>query len=206
MKRRILALFLAALTLLTLTTAALAAEEANGAYNVQSKAGYTLRVENVTEDGGFYANADTFTLTLNTAPAGQTLVYLVEGSGLPTEANLQYIDQSGTDAAFTLKPKTLEAGKTYRVYVSTANKTPTEAASFSYGAKPTYTLGDVDNDGVFTATDALFTLRMAVGIGTWTTEQQLAARVCKRAEVTATDALWILRRAVGLIGSFDEVK
>lgn len=203
MKRRILALFLAALTLLTLATAALAAEEANGAYNVQSKTGYTLRVENVTEDGGFYANADTFTLTLNTAPAGQTLVYLVEGSGLPTEENLQYIDQSGTDAAFTLKPKTLEAGKTYRVYVSTANKTPTEAASFSYGAKPTYTLGDVNNDGKINSSDALLILQSAVGKITLSATQTLAADVNKDGKINSSDALKVLQYAVGKITSFD---
>lgn len=204
MKRRILALFLAALTLLTLTTAALAAEEANGAYNVQSKTGYTLRVDGAENDGsGFYANADTFTLTLNTAPAEQTLVYLVEGSGLPTEENLQYIDQSGTDAAFTLKPKTLEAGKTYRVYVSTANKTPTEAASFSYGAKPTYTLGDVNNDGKINSSDALLILQSAVGKITLSATQTLAADVNKDGKINSSDALKVLQYAVGKITSFD---
>lgn len=203
MKRRILALFLAALTLLTLTTAALAAEEANGAYNVQSKTGYTLRVDGAENDGsGFYANADTFTLTCANA-SGETLVYLVEGSGLPTEANLQYIDQSGTDAAFTLKPKTLEAGKTYRVYVSTQSKAPTEAASFSYGAKPTYTLGDVNNDGKINSSDALLILQSAVGKITLSTTQTLAADVNKDGKINSSDALKVLQYAVGKITSFD---
>lgn len=203
MKRRILALFLAALTLLTLTTAALAAEEANGAYNVQSKTGYTLRVENVTEDGGFYANADTFTLTLNTAPAGQTLVYLVEGSGLPTEENLQYIDQSGTDAAFTLKPKELEAGKTYRVYVSTATTAPKEAGSFSYGAKPTYTLGDVNDDGTINIKDASALLNYIVGKRELTENNLLAADVAApKGTVNVQDAARILNYIVGK-GTFE---
>lgn len=203
MKRRILALFLAALTLLTLTTAALAAEEANGAYNVQSKTGYTLRVENVTEDGGFYANADTFTLTLNTAPAGQTLVYLVEGSGLPTEENLQYIDQSGTDAAFTLKPKELEAGKTYRVYVSTQSKAPVEAGSFSYGTKPTYTLGDVNDDGTINIKDASALLNYIVGKRELTENNLLAADVAApKGTVNVQDAARILNYIVGK-GTFE---
>lgn len=200
MKRRILALFLAALTLLTLTTAALAAEEANGAYNVQSKAGYTLRVENVTEDGGFYANADTFTLTRNTAPAEQTLVYLVEGSGLPTEENLQYIDQSGTNAAFTLKPKKLEAGKTYRVYVSTQSKAPVEAASFSYGAKPSYKLGDVNEDGYIDTVDALWILQCYVK------KRELSldcADVNRDGMIDTVDALKVLQFYVGKITSFE---
>lgn len=203
MKRRILALFLAALTLLTLTTAALAAEEANGAYNVQSKTGYTLRVENVTEDGGFYANADTFTLTLNTEPAEQTLVYLVEGSGLPTEANLQYIDQSGTDAAFTLKPKTLEAGKTYRVYVSTQSKAPVEAASFSYGAKPSYKLGDVNDDGTINVLDASALLNYLVDKRTFTENNRLAADVANpKGTLNVLDASRLLNYLVDK-GTFD---
>lgn len=203
MKRRILALFLAALTLLTLTTAALAAEEANGAYNVQSKTGYTLRVENVTEDGGFYANADTFTLTLNTAPAGQTLVYLVEGSGLPTEENLQYIDQSGTNAAFTLKPKTLEAGKTYRVYVSTQSKAPVEAGSFSYGAKPSYKLGDVNDDGTINVLDASALLNYLVDKRTFTENNRLAADVANpKGTLNVLDASRLLNYLVDK-GTFD---
>lgn len=199
MKRRILALFLAALTLLTLTTAALAAEEANGAYNVQSKTGYTLRVDGAENDGsGFYANADTFTLTLNTAPAGQTLVYLVEGSGLPTEENLQYIDQSGTDAAFTLKPKELEAGKTYRVYVSTQSKAPTEAASFSYGAKPSYKLGDVDGSGNVDVVDAAVLLNYLAKKKTLTQTNLLAADVAApKGQVDIVDAAQILNYLVG---------
>ena len=204
MKRRILALFLAALTLLTLTTAALAAEEANGAYNVQSKTGYTLRVDGAENDGsGFYANADTFTLTLNTAPAEQTLVYLVEGSGLPTEENLQYIDQSGTDAAFTLKPKKLEAGKNYRVYVSTQNKAPTEAASFSYGAKPSYKLGDVNDDGTINVLDASALLNYLVDKRTFTENNRLAADVANpKGTLNVLDASRLLNYLVDK-GTFD---
>lgn len=204
MKRRILALFLAALTLLTLTTAALADDTTYGAYNVQSRTGYTLRVDGAENDGsGFYANADTFTLTLNTAPAEQTLVYLVEGSGLPTEENLQYIDQSGTDAAFTLKPKELEAGKTYRVYVSTQSKAPTEAASFSYGAKPTYTLGDVDGSGIIDVSDALMALKASAEVITLNETESLAADVDKNGMVDVSDALMILKYSAEVIKSFD---
>ena len=204
MKRRILALFLAALTLLTLTTAALADDATYGAYNVQSKTGYTLRVDGAENDGsGFYANADTFTLTLNTAPAEQTLVYLVEGSGLPTEANLQYIDQSGTDAAFTLKPKTLEAGKTYRVYVSTKSTAPTEAGSFSYGAKPTYTLGDVDGSGIIDVSDALMALKASAEVIALNETESLAADVDKNGMVDVSDALMILKYSAEVIKSFD---
>ena len=204
MKRRILALFLAALTLVTLTTAAFADGEAYGAYSVRSKTGYTLRVENVTEDGGFYPEADTFTLTFQTELTEQTLVYLVEGADtLPTEENLQYIDQSGSGTVLTLKPKTLEAGKTYRVYVSTTSKAPTEAGSFSYGAKPSYKLGDVNNDGKINSSDALLILQSAVGKITLSTTQALSADVNKDGKINSSDALKVLQYAVGKITSFD---
>lgn len=198
MKRRILALFLAALTLVTLTTAALADDTAYGAYNVQSKTGYTLRVENVTEDGGFYAGADTFTLTCPGA-SGETLVYLVEGTDkLPTEANLQYIDQSGSTAEFTLKPKTLESGKTYRVYVSTKSTAPVEAGSFSYGAKPTYKLGDVDGSGNVDVVDATVLLNYLAKKKTLTQTNLLAADVATpKGQVDIADAAQILNYLVG---------
>lgn len=202
MKRKITALFLAALTLLTLSTAALADDTALGAYHVQSKTGYTFRVENVAADGGFYANADTFTLTCSNA-SGETLVYLVEGSGVPTEANLQYIDQSGSAAEFTLKPKGLEADKTYRVYVSTASKEPTEAASFSYGEKPTYTLGDVNEDGTINIKDASALLNYIVGKRELTENNLLAADVAApKGTVNVQDAARILNYIVGK-GTFE---
>lgn len=202
MKRRILALFLAALTALTLTTAALADNTVNGAYNVQSKTGYTLRVENGTADGGFYAGADTFTLTCP-GTTGETLVYLVEGSGLPTEANLQYIDQSGSGTAFTLKPKELKADTTYRVYVSTTNNKPTEAGSFSYGEKPTYKLGDVNDDGTINVLDASALLNYLVDKRTFTEKNRLAADVANpKGTLNVLDASRLLNYLVDK-GTFD---
>ena len=199
MKRKITALFLAALTLLTLSTAALADDTALGAYHVQSKTGYTFRVDGVESDGGFYENANTFTLTCSNT-SGETLVYLVEGSGVPTEQNLQYIDQSGTDTTFTLKPKGLEADKTYRVYVSTASKEPTEAASFSYGEKPSYTLGDVNEDGYIDTVDALWILQCYVK------KRELSldcADVNHDGMIDTVDALKVLQFYVGKITSFE---
>ena len=196
MKRKITALFLAALTLLTLSTAALADDTALGAYHVQSKTGYTFRVDGVESDGGFYENANTFTLTCSNT-SGETLVYLVEGSGVPTEENLQYIDQSGTDTTFTLKPKGLEADKTYRVYVSTASKEPTEAASFSYGEKPTYKRGDANNDGRIDASDAVSVLQYIVSKVEYTETQKLAADANRDQRVDASDAVAILQYIVG---------
>ena len=201
MKRRILALLLAVLTLTMLTAAAFAADNL-GVFNVKGP----LTVLNGTQDGSFYANADTFVLNCTGLTGEYSLVLLLEGdSKVPTSSNIQYIDQltvenDGT-AKFTLKPKALTTGK-YYIYVSTSDKALEPIASFEYGPQPAYTMGDIDGDGEFTATDALYALQMAVGLGNWSTNQELAARVCGDAFVSASDALKILQRAVGLITSF----
>lgn len=200
MKRRILALLLAVLTLTMLTAAAFAADNL-GVFNVKGP----LTVKNGTQDGSFYANADTFELNCTGLTGEYSLVLLLEGdSKVPTSSNIQYIDQlsvTGGKATFTLKPRALTTG-TYHIYVSTSKKALEPIASFEYGPQPAYTMGDIDGDGEFTATDALYALQMAVGLGNWSTNQELAARVCGDAFVSASDALKILQRAVGLITSF----
>lgn len=200
MKRRILALLLAVLTLTMLTAAAFAADNL-GVFNVKGP----LTVKNGEKDGGFYKGADTFELNCTGLTGEYSLVLLLEGdSKVPTSSNIQYIDQltvtNGT-AKFTLKPRALTTGK-YYIYVSTSNKALEPIASYEYGPQPAYTMGDIDGDGEFTATDALYALQMAVGLGNWSTNQELAARVCGDAFVSASDALKILQRAVGLITSF----
>lgn len=219
MKRRILALLLAVLTLTALTAAAFAADtttETLGAFNLKGSDGFVLTVEGGTGTGGFYANANKFKLTCTKLTDNYSLVLLLKedanqsdgtkGVPTPTERNLQYIDQQNIKPTteFILFPKQMEKG-TYNVYVSTNNADLTKVASLEYGEKPKYTLGDVDDDGQFTATDSLCALQMAVGIGTWTERQYSAARVTKGNDVTATDAMWILQRAVGLIGSFENI-
>ena len=218
MKRRILALLLAVLTLTALTAAAFAADtpETLGAFNLKDSDGYTLTVvggESVT--GGFYAGANRFTLTCDGLDGNYSLVLLLkegedqadgtEGVPTPTVYNLQYIDQqniAAQKATFDLFPKSLERG-VYNVYVSTDRVKLEKVASFEYNEKPKYTLGDIDNNGKITATDASYVLQMAVGLGTWTETEQLAAQVRGRWPVTATDASLVLQRAVGLISSFD---
>ena len=122
MKRRMLALLLAVLTLTMLTAAAFAEDtEVLGVYNVTGP----LTVTNGTKDGGFYAGADTFELNCTGLTGEYSLVLLLAGdSAVPTEGNIQYIDQTSVEAGkvtFTLKPKALTEG-TYNVYISTTDK------------------------------------------------------------------------------------
>ena len=157
------------------------------------------------KDGGFYAGADTFELNCTGLTGEYSLVLLLAGdSAVPTEGNIQYIDQTSVEAGkvtFTLKPKALTEG-TYNVYISTTDKALKKVASFKYGTKPPYTLGDVDGLNGIDSTDALMVLQHIVGIRTLTGTQLLAADVDGVDGVTSTDALMILQYIVGSIKSF----
>lgn len=201
MKRRMLALLLAVLTLTMLTAAAFAEDTDLGVFNVRGP----LTVTNGTQEGNFYRGADTFELNCTGLTGEYSLVLLLEGdSKVPTEGNIQYIDQMSVEAGkvtFTLKPKALTEG-TYNVYISTTDKALDKVASFQYGTKPPYTLGDVDGLNGIDSTDALMVLQHIVGIRTLTGTQLLAADVDGVDGVTSTDALMILQYIVGSIKSF----
>ena len=197
MKRRMLALLLAVLTLTMLTAAAFAEDtEVLGVYNVTGP----LTVTNGTKDGGFYAGADTFELNCTGLTGEYSLVLLLEGdSKVPTEGNIQYIDQTSVKAGkvtFTLKPKALKVG-TYNIYISTTDKALDKVASFKYGEKPEYTLGDVNGDGKVSAYDASMILQHTVGL--IDLAGVAAADVNKDGKISAYDASMILQYTVGLI-------
>lgn len=208
MKRKLSALLLAALLLVSLSMTALAEDTSTcGAYNVKAESGYTLTPDG-TADSGFYANASAFTLSCPAGTSGeQTLVLLLAGdSRVPTADNLQYIDQQASDGSsisFTLKPKELTAGTSYSVYLSTTSKAVTKVASFQYGEKPAYTLGDVNDDGNIDAKDAVLVLRYAAKLANLNSQQQLSADVNADGAIDAKDAVKILRYAAELITSFD---
>lgn len=194
MKRRILALLLAVLTLTALTAAAFAANtttETLGAFNLKGSKGYTLTVVGEgSVTGGFYAGANRFTLTCDGLDGNYSLVLLLkegkeqadgtEGIPTPTENNLQYIDQQNINAAkeatFDLFPKQMEPG-TYNVYVSTDSVNLTQVASLEYGEKPKYTLGDVNSDGLINIADVTALLSYIAQIRDLTADGLLAADV-----------------------------
>ena len=202
MKRRMLALLLAVLTLTMLTAAAFAEDTDLGVFNVRGP----LTVTNGTQEGNFYRGADTFELNCTGLTGEYSLVLLLAGdSKVPTSSNIQYIDQltvtNGT-AKITLKPKALTVG-TYHIYVSTSDKALEEIASFAYGEEPEYTLGDVNGDGKFTSADALWALQGAVEARVLTGKQFMAADVDGNGKLTSKDALKILQYAIGKITTFD---
>ena len=216
MKRRILALLLAVLTLTALTAAAFAADtttETLGAFNLKGSDGFVLTVDGGTGTGGFYANANKFKLTCTGLPGQYSLVLLLkedadqsEGTkGVPTESNLQYIDQQNIKPTteFILFPKQMETG-TYNVYVSTNSKDLKKVASLEYGTEPEYTLGDIDGDGNIDITDALIALRVSAQITTLDTKETKAADVNTDGFVDIKDALLLLRYSAKIITSFND--
>lgn len=198
MKRRMLALLLAVLMLAMLTAAAFAEDTDLGVFNVRGP----LTVMSGTQDGNFY----TFELNCTGLTGEYSLVLLLEGdSKVPTEGNIQYIDQmsvEGGKVTFTLKPKALTEG-TYNVYISTTDKPLEKVASFEYGTKPERVLGDVTGEGTINVSDALLALKIAVGsIESPTDAQKVAADVNLDGNVNVSDALLILKFVVGSITSF----
>lgn len=208
MKRRILALLLAVLTLTALTAAAFAADtpETLGAFNLKGSDGFVLTVEGGMGDGGFYANANKFKLTCTGLSGQYSLVLLLkegadqsEGTkGIPTESNLQYIDQQNiTDTTeFILFPKQMEPG-TYNVYVSTNSKDLKKVASLEYGTEPEYMPGDADDNGKVNSNDAVAVLLYVVDKYEMSAKQLLAANVNGDNKVDANDAVGILLHVVG---------
>lgn len=198
MKRRLLALLLAVLTLTMLTAAAFAEDtEVLGVYNVTGP----LTVTNGTKDGGFYAGADTFELNCTGLTGEYSLVLLLAGdSAVPTEGNIQYIDQTSVEAGkvtFTLKPKALTEG-TYNVYISTTDKALDKVASFQYGTKPPYTPGDVNCDGDIDVFDVSALLGYLAKKRTLTADGLLAADVASpKGEIDVFDVSRILQYLVG---------
>ena len=195
MKRRMLALLLAVPMLAMLTAAAFAEDTDLGVFNVRGP----LTVMSGTQDGNFY----TFELNCTGLTGEYSLVLLLEGdSKVPTEGNIQYIDQTsikGGAVTFTLKPKALTEG-TYNIYISTTDKALEKVASFKYGTKPPYMLGDVNGDGKVTAYDASLILQHTANLVDLT--GVAAADVNKDGKITAYDASMILQYTAGLV-TFD---
>ena len=217
MKKFIRVILLAGILTALLCVTALAADNQSGVYDLKPKEGvtdYTLgaqtadktAVSKTTQVDGkdVYVGAERITLKGENV-TGFNLVLVMKGDEtVITVDNLVYVDQQTDTVAFNIYPSKLEGNVTYHIYLSNSNGTgKQEIATFRY--YQAYTLGDVDEDGRITATDSMYALQMAVGLGNWTDTQVLAAKVCRGKIVTATDAMWIMQRAVGLISSFDEL-
>mgnify|MGYP000086041450 CR=1 FL=1 len=201
MKRRMLALLLAVLMLAMLTAAAFAEDTVLGVYNVTGP----LTVLNGTKNGSFYADANEFELNCSGLTGEYSLVLLLEGdSPVPTDGNIQYIDQmsiANGAVKFTLKPKALKVG-TYNIYISTTDEALKKVASFKYGTKPAYTKGDANLDDEIDVNDAVHILRYAARLIDLSETELKAADANGDGVVDVNDAVMILRYLAKLITSF----
>ena len=220
MKKRSRLLLAGVVLAAALSIGALAADEPvkGGIYDLKPGQNVTLtpQTENQgaitpTTDGdktGYYANAVRMGVEATGLESGkQYLLLVLSGEGAPTEGNIAYIDQAAAVAdgiiRFIAYRSALTTG-TYRVYIVGGSRAFSAGPAATFQVDQKYTLGDVDNDGAFTAVDALFALQMSVGQGTgWTETQRLAADVDHDAAITAVDALFILQRSVGIRANFD---
>ncbi len=223
MKRLLRSLLLGAILSALLCVGALAAESEpvkGGIYNIKSSnvtltpnTEATKDTVDGTEYTDYYANAVKFDVKAEKLAENQQYLLLVlkggaDGSapGVPTADNIAYIDQMAateTGVDFTAYPKELTKGKYYVYLVGGGTAfAQSQVASFEYDKK--YTLGDVDDNGVIDATDALLTLQHAAKLSTLQGRDFLAADVDKNQVVDGTDALMILQRAAKLIDKFPD--
>ena len=202
--------FTLALAMLAIPAMAAGTHSTLGVYDLNVESGYTLtplKADGSAADrysGQFdsgvstvYEGVEKFSLSF-TGSASQYVVFLLGNGGtVPTESNIEYIDQTGgmTTISFTLFPYQLEVGE-YNVYVSSTGGSYTKAASFSVTdswEEAPYTLGDVNSDGRIDAVDALLALRHYAHLEQLGNTQQMAADVNADSKIDANDALKILR-------------
>lgn len=229
MKRLLRSLLLGAILSALLCVGVLAADSESvkgGIYNISENTDVTLTPKDASGSsipagtdtsisGDYYANAVKFDVKADNLTENQQYLLLVlkgnaDGTApsVPTAENIAYIDQAAAQNGsvdFTAYPKELTKG-TYHVYLVGAGKTFAESKVASFKCDQKYTLGDVDEDGYWTANDALYTLQIAVnkvvlkidGIDTPVTDViRAAADTDKDGYATANDALLILQKAVG---------
>lgn len=162
----------------------------------------------------FYANSDMLPVTYTGASSEAYYgVVLVEGDELPNKDNeIFYIDQvtaNGNTVTFNVYPLLPTKSTDLTMYISSSEEDfdlisiPLNYATGVEIEAPTYTLGQVNDDSVVDAADALVTLEIAAKLRSATEQQWNAANVNKDKVVDAADALKILEYAAKLIDSWD---
>ena len=211
--------FTLALAMLAIPAMAAGTHSTLGVYDLNVESGYTLtplKADGSAADrysGQFdsgvstvYEGVEKFSLSF-TGSASQYVVFLLGNGGtVPTESNIEYIDQTGgmTTISFTLFPYQMEVGE-YNVYVSSTGGSYTKVASFSVTdswEEAPYTLGDVNMDGAIDVIDASVILRYAANLDTLINTQKAAADVNRDNTIDVIDASAVLRYAANLIDSF----
>ncbi len=168
MKKNIQIALITALMAGMIGTPAMAAETDRGFLGVDTAVEVTVvpaafagevterTVETGDAEATLYAGSDQLLVTLPQAPAGEYLVLLAAGSGLPATAeDILYIDQktgNGSELQFTVYPLLPEATQAMTLFI-TSSVMETAAFSVQYYVQGAELLGDVTGDGVVDAAD-----------------------------------------------------
>lgn len=193
MKHRVRKLALLLVLALLLSTLALAADVNAEIDKVEDEA-ITLE---------FNADNQSMTLTKTGLTAnGMYLVLVLKGEEtVPTESNILYINQATAD----------ETGKVTfdNVYPSSLidstvylSGTGLDGLTKMGEINVLVMMGDVDDDGEVTPTDASYVLRVAAKLDAFDALEKEAADVDGDGEITASDGSYILRYAAKLINRF----
>lgn len=212
MKKRIISLLLALILGLSLTGTALAVSASTDTNSKETTItgfnGATVSftdLQGVRNDdkvlvrytGGLKAGEQYLVLMLSDKAADPTNP---DGSKdvIPTANNILYIDQKAADSNGTIEfevyPKSLSTGVILITGVDASGNPQKLVAAI---IKAQYILGDVDDDGAISPTDAALVLRYAASL-TVSAFNETAADVDGAAGISATDAALILRVAAGL--------
>lgn len=147
----------------------------------------------------FYPNGVKVWFELS-VPEGFNLVLGLNEDEVPTEQNIEYIDQQTTEGGkvrFTVYPKS-QSGL---VIVKLANAEGVKKV-LSFKLYQAYMLGDVDGNGAINSVDALWVLQYAAHSRELSGTELLAANVTQDTAVNSVDALWILQYAAHTRTSF----
>ena len=169
----------------------------------------------------FYVNSDKLTVEYAAKVGARYGWILVEGTGLPTaDDQIHYIDQTTIEnnpTTFVVYPLLPTERTELTLYIASDDddfiSIPLNyAVSDTYdvigsggeegGETPTYTLGDVDNDGDIGALDSLAILQHSADIITLNETQKLAANVDGDDDIGALDSLEILQFSADIIKEF----
>lgn len=204
MKKRITSLLLALALALSLVGTALAADANSKGTTITGCNGATATFAAGSEDkvvvtytGGLKAGEQYLVLMLSDKAADPENP---DGSKdiTPTANNILYIDQKAADSngaiEFEVYPKSLSTGVILITGVDASGNPQKLVAAI---IKAQYILGDVDDDGAISSTDAALVLRYAASLAV-SVFNEAAADVDGASGISATDAALILRVAAGL--------
>ena len=174
----------------------------------------------------FYVNSDKLTVEYAAKVGARYGWILVEGTGLPTaDDQIHYIDQTTIEASpttFVVYPLLPTERTELTLYIASDEEDLISiplnyAVSGTYevigsddgeeggeegGDTPTYTLGDVNNDGDIGVVDALEVMQHSADIITLTETQKLAANVDGDGDIGVVDALEIMQFSADIITEF----